>query len=53
LGSPALSMGAGGDGGGIHTRGEWYDSVGRELALKRILLLLLVTSEQVCQGVRA
>jgi tripeptide aminopeptidase len=53
LGIPALSMGAGGDGGGIHTRGEWYDSVGRELALKRILLLLLVTSEQVCQGAGA
>jgi acetylornithine deacetylase/succinyl-diaminopimelate desuccinylase-like protein len=48
LGIPALSMGAGGDGGGIHTRGEWYDAGGRELALKRILLLVLLTSEQVC-----
>jgi tripeptide aminopeptidase len=43
LGIPALSIGAGGDGGGIHTRGEWYDASGRELALKRILLLLLMT----------
>jgi tripeptide aminopeptidase len=42
LGIPALSIGAGGDGGGIHTRGEWYDASGRELALKRILLLLLL-----------
>ena len=42
LGIPALSIGAGGDGGGIHTRGEWYDAGGRELALKRILLLLLL-----------
>jgi tripeptide aminopeptidase len=42
LGVPALSIGAGGDGGGIHTRGEWYDASGRELALKRILLLLLL-----------
>ena len=41
LGVPALSIGAGGEGGGIHTRGEWYDATGRELALKRILLLLL------------
>lgn len=41
LGVPALSMGAGGDGGGIHTRGEWYDARGRELGLRRILLLLL------------
>ncbi|HEY4052008.1 MAG TPA: M20/M25/M40 family metallo-hydrolase [Acidobacteriaceae bacterium] len=41
LGIPAISIGAGGDGGGIHTRGEWYDAADRELALKRILLLLL------------
>jgi tripeptide aminopeptidase len=41
LGIPAISIGAGGDGGGIHTRGEWYDATDRELALKRILLLLL------------
>ncbi|HEV2275889.1 MAG TPA: M20/M25/M40 family metallo-hydrolase [Acidobacteriaceae bacterium] len=41
LGVPALGIGAGGEGGGIHTRSEWYDSTGRELALKRILLLLL------------
>ena len=45
LGIPALSIGAGGDGGGIHTRSEWYDASGRELALKRILLLLLLASE--------
>jgi di/tripeptidase len=47
LGIPALSIGAGGDGGGIHTRGEWYDASGRELALKRILLLLLLALEHV------
>lgn len=41
LGVPALSLGAGGDGGGIHTRNEWYDARGRELGLRRILLLLL------------
>jgi tripeptide aminopeptidase len=41
LAIPALSLGAGGEGGGIHTRGEWYDATGRELALKRILLLVL------------
>jgi tripeptide aminopeptidase len=49
LGIPALSIGAGGDGGGIHTRGEWYDAGGRELALKRILLLLLLTLDRVSQ----
>jgi len=41
LGLPALSLGAGGDGGGIHTRNEWYDARGRALGLRRILLLLL------------
>ena len=41
LGIPAVSIGAGGEGGGIHTRAEWYDAAGREVALKRILLLLL------------
>jgi tripeptide aminopeptidase len=46
LGVPALSIGAGGDGGGIHTRQEWYDPTHRELALKRILLLVLLTAER-------
>ncbi|HXS12517.1 MAG TPA: M20/M25/M40 family metallo-hydrolase, partial [Acidobacteriaceae bacterium] len=43
LGIPALAIGAGGAGGGIHTLEEWYDPTGRELALRRILLLLLDT----------
>ncbi|MCU1312819.1 MAG: peptidase family [Acidobacteriaceae bacterium] len=47
LGIPAVSIGAGGDGGGIHTRQEWYDAAHRELALKRILLLLILTAERV------
>ncbi len=41
LGLPALALSAGGTGGGIHTLGEWYDPTGREIALRRILLLLL------------
>lgn len=45
LGVPALSMGAGGEGGGAHTLGEWYSAQGRELALKRILLLTLAMLE--------
>jgi tripeptide aminopeptidase len=40
-GISAVSLGAGGEGGGIHTRAEWYDARGRELGLRRILLLLL------------
>ncbi len=43
LGVPALSLGAGGDGGGAHTLAEWYSPRGRELALRRILLLALAT----------
>src|ERR1700728_3088873 len=50
LGIPALSIGAGGDGGRIHTRGEWYDASGRELALKRILLLLLLSLDHLSQA---
>jgi tripeptide aminopeptidase len=41
LGIPALAIGAGGTGWGIHTLQEGYDPTGRELALRRILLLLL------------
>lgn len=41
LGIPALALGAGGTGGGVHTTSEWYSPAGRELALRRILLLLL------------
>ncbi len=41
LGVPALALGTGGKGFGLHTLGEWYDPTGREIALRRILLLLL------------
>ncbi|GGH10263.1 hypothetical protein GCM10011586_28520 [Silvibacterium dinghuense] len=41
LGVPAVTLGGGGEGGGIHTRAEWYDARGRELGLRRVLLLLL------------
>lgn len=41
LGVPAISIGGGGEGGGIHTSAEWYDGRGRALGLRRILLLLL------------
>ena len=38
LGIPAVSIGAGGLGGGAHTTSEWYRPDGRDLGLKRILL---------------
>ena len=45
LGVPAVALGAGGSGGGIHTLQEWYDPTGRETALRRILLTLLDTAQ--------
>jgi tripeptide aminopeptidase len=39
LGIPALSVGAGGEGGGAHTLAEWYSTRDRELGLRRIVLL--------------
>jgi len=47
LGLQAVSIGAGGQGGGAHTPAEWYLPEGRDLALRRILLAvcLLLTNE--------
>jgi tripeptide aminopeptidase len=42
LGLQAVSLGAGGQGGGAHTAAEWYSPEGRDLGLKRILLTLLL-----------
>jgi tripeptide aminopeptidase len=44
LGIPAIAIGAGGLGGGIHTLQEWYDPTGRNSALRRVLLTLLDTA---------
>lgn len=41
LGLEAVAIGGGGSGGGAHTLQEWFDSNGRELALKRILLTMM------------
>ena len=41
LGIDAISIGAGGNGGGAHSLQEWYDPAGREFGLKRALLTLL------------
>jgi len=46
LGLPALSLGAGGQGGGAHTPSEWYSPEGRDLGLKRILLLAALLMRQ-------
>lgn len=44
LGIAAISMGAGGNGGGAHSLQEWFESDGREVGLQRVLLTLLGTS---------
>lgn len=40
LGIDAISIGAGGNGGGAHSLLEWYEPAGREMGLKRALLTL-------------
>jgi tripeptide aminopeptidase len=42
MGVPAIAIGAGGQGGGAHTTQEWFRPEGRDLGLKRILLLLIL-----------
>jgi tripeptide aminopeptidase len=49
-GIPALALGSGGIGGGIHTLQEWYDPTGRETALRRILLTLLDTTQFIAEA---
>ena len=50
LGIPAIAIGAGGLGGGIHTLQEWYDPTGRETALRRILLTILDTTNLIAEA---
>ncbi len=50
LGVPALAIGAGGTGWGIHTAAEGYDPTGREVALRRVLLLVLDMCGVVASG---
>jgi acetylornithine deacetylase/succinyl-diaminopimelate desuccinylase-like protein len=45
MGIPAISIGAGGSGGGAHTRQEWYHPDGRELGLRRVLLLMAALAD--------
>jgi acetylornithine deacetylase/succinyl-diaminopimelate desuccinylase-like protein len=45
LGIPALALGAGGLGGGVHTAQEWYDPTGRGFALRRIVLATLSAAQ--------
>jgi tripeptide aminopeptidase len=40
-GIDAISIGAGGNGGGAHSLQEWYDPAGREIGLQRAFLTLI------------
>lgn len=44
LGIPAIAMGAGGEGGGIHTLGEWYGTRNGASGLERVLLTVLAVA---------
>jgi acetylornithine deacetylase/succinyl-diaminopimelate desuccinylase-like protein len=46
LGLPAVSIGAGGQGGGAHTPLEWFHPDGREFGLRRILLTLYLLARE-------
>ncbi len=45
MGLPAVSIGAGGCGGGAHTGQEWYSPEGRDLGLRRVLLILAALAD--------
>jgi len=50
LGLEAVALGAGGSGGRAHTIHEWYEPAGREQALKRLALLLLLLAGLPSEG---
>ena len=43
-GIPAVAIGAGGRGGGVHTPGEWYDNTDGALGVARALTILLAAA---------
>jgi tripeptide aminopeptidase len=50
LGLEAISIGAGGHGGGAHTPQEWYWPDKREIGLRRILLILAALASSEFEG---
>jgi acetylornithine deacetylase/succinyl-diaminopimelate desuccinylase-like protein len=45
LGIPAIAIGAGGRGGNVHTRAEWFDNTDGQLGVARALTLLASVAE--------
>jgi acetylornithine deacetylase/succinyl-diaminopimelate desuccinylase-like protein len=50
LGLAAVSIGAGGQGGGAHTPSEWFHPEGREFGLQRILLGVFLLRSDIFQA---
>ncbi len=44
LGIPAVTIGAGGESGGVHTLGEWYSNRGGSRGIERALLITLAVA---------
>lgn len=44
LGIPAITIGAGGESGGVHTLGEWYSNRGGPRGIERALLIALAAA---------
>jgi tripeptide aminopeptidase len=44
LGVPAIAIGAGGRGGGVHTSAEWYDNTEGSLGMARALIVLVAAA---------
>jgi acetylornithine deacetylase/succinyl-diaminopimelate desuccinylase-like protein len=44
LGVPAIAIGAGGRGGGVHTPGEWYDNTDGALGVARALTVVVAAA---------
>jgi tripeptide aminopeptidase len=45
LGVPAIAIGAGGRGGGVHTASEWYDNTDGTLGVARALTVVVAAAE--------
>lgn len=45
IGIPAIAIGAGGRGGGVHTPAEWYDNTDGTLGLARALTIVVASAE--------
>jgi acetylornithine deacetylase/succinyl-diaminopimelate desuccinylase-like protein len=50
LGVPAIAIGGGGRGGGVHTSGEWYENVCGSIGVARALTVVVAAAELAVAG---